>query len=201
MFLRLSPHHYFKRDHHFYICSFGGCGSWMLAQYLSNFGTVHHVHSRKPPPFVTTVVEERFSTVRTPYKHNTVIYIYRDPVAAMLSVDRRFDFATHLKNIECADTSVTLEALETSRKDLLGLAEFDANYTTRNQRNYDVVCVKYEDLFKSWSHLNHALHVYDSPRLYPKEKQTHTTRDTEGLKEAFSDLRGRIAKRPAVMVL
>ena len=37
----------------FYICSYGGSGSTMLANYLSNFGKVFHIHSRYPPKKLT----------------------------------------------------------------------------------------------------------------------------------------------------
>ena len=39
----------------FYVCSYGGCGSYMLCDYLKNFGDVKHIHSRKPPSILSNI--------------------------------------------------------------------------------------------------------------------------------------------------
>ena len=39
----------------FYVCSYGGCGSKMLCEYLAHFGTIKHVHSRNPPNKLTQI--------------------------------------------------------------------------------------------------------------------------------------------------
>ena len=41
----------------FYVCSYGGCGSTMLSNYLKNFGIVYHIHSINPPNHLTGVSE------------------------------------------------------------------------------------------------------------------------------------------------
>ena len=81
----------------FYVCSFGGCGSTMLTQYLSNFGKTKHIHSRNPPSQLTYVGEENTSNPiyrewfnYTPVNQNElhkykVIYIYRNPLNAIYS--------------------------------------------------------------------------------------------------------------------
>jgi len=33
----------------FYVCSYGGCGSWMLCHALKKYGKPIHMHSRNPP--------------------------------------------------------------------------------------------------------------------------------------------------------
>jgi hypothetical protein len=200
MFFHLQPRHYFKKDRHFYVCSFGGCGSWVLTSYLSNFGTVHHVHSRKPPSVVTTVEHEHFTTMPTPCLHNIVIFIYRDPVAALLSVQRRFPLDDHLKNIEAPDTIVTLDMLAETKQDLIGLTEFYKNYTTPSrERKYPIYCVKYEHLFENMSSLNYALGLVDYPKLYPKKKENKVTEiapSWTGLIETYQPLRFDMAQRP-----
>ena len=40
---------YFDKNMHYYICSYGGCGSTVLSEYLSHFGNVYHIHDRNPP--------------------------------------------------------------------------------------------------------------------------------------------------------
>lgn len=39
----------FDKNQNFYICSYGGCGSTVLFNYLSHFGNVYHIHDRYPP--------------------------------------------------------------------------------------------------------------------------------------------------------
>ena len=204
MFFHLHPRHYFKKERHFYVCSFGGCGSWVLSSYLKQFGVVHHVHSRKPPPIaVTKVVGEHFTTVPNQGLQNIVIYIYRDPVAALLSVKRRFPLEDHLKNIDAPDPSVTLEMLSDSKQDLIGLTDFFRNYTTpSSQRKYPIYCIKYELLFDNVSSFNYALGLIDYPRLYPKKVETSTELPTEcaGLQETYRTLRLEIDRRPFLSV-
>ena len=212
MFLRLMPRHYFKPDRNFYVCSFGGCGSWVLGSYLANFGKVHHIHSRSPPaPNVTEVDGEHFSTFQVDPTNNKnknknkkehfVIYIYRDPVAAMCSVDRRFPFSEHLKNIECADTSITLGDLATSGTDLIELGQFYRNYTTPSaRRKYPIYCVKYEQLFENIKLFNHTFGIYDNPSLYPKRKENKLPSYPEGLLVAYAELRAEMARRPFISI-
>ena len=40
----LIKHPYFNEDMNYYICSYGGSGSTVLFNYLSNFGNVYHIH-------------------------------------------------------------------------------------------------------------------------------------------------------------
>lgn len=113
---------YFEENRLFYICSYGGCGSFMLFGYLSNFGTTFHIHCRNMPD----VLKKIDSTNRIQHytyednwdnhkpveedkiKDYKVIYIYRDPIKAMYSVARRFPFHLHMKSIQCMVTTKTL---------------------------------------------------------------------------------------------
>ena len=58
----------------FYVCSYGGCGSTMLSNYLKKFGIVYHIHSINPPDHLTEVHEcptfslEWFSNKKIPKK-------------------------------------------------------------------------------------------------------------------------------------
>lgn len=40
---------FYDKNMNYYICSYGGCGSTVLMNYLSNFGNVYHIHDRYPP--------------------------------------------------------------------------------------------------------------------------------------------------------
>lgn len=203
MFLNLQPRHYFKKNTHFYICSFGGCGSWIIAQYLSNFGIVHHVHSRKPPcPFVTTVQDEHFTNVRATTT-NVVLYVYRDPVAALQSVQRRFLLSDHLRNIECENTAVTEKDICESQRDLIGLAEFDSNYSTFNRfRSYRIYCVKYEMFFDNLPEFNRTLGLVNYTKLYPvkKEKEHGSFETKKTLEQVYNPLRQSMRQRPFIFL-
>ena len=207
MFLHLLPRHYFKKDRHFYICSFGGCGSWIIAQYLSNFGQVHHIHSRKPPaPYLTTVELEHFTSIphaeQRP-QHHYVLYVYRDPVAALQSVQRRFALTDHFRMIECSDTNVTLDDIVDSQQDLIGLAEFDANYTRPSlTRKYPIYCVKYELFFSHLPEFNKALGLVDFPKLYPvkKENAEAPVQTSKALERVYAPLREAMHQRPFVFI-
>ena len=205
MFLHLRPHHYFKKDRHFYICSFGGCGSWIIAQYLSNFGIVHHIHSRAPPtPHVTTVVDEHFTSVVSPFTSNIVLYVYRDPVAALLSVRRRFDLRNHFSNIECPDPSVTLEDVAEQQEDLLGLTDFHRNYTTPSAlRKYPIYCVQYEHFFNRLPEFNQALGLINYPKLYPSKKENNNVAEgglLTDLKTVYAPLAQEMRLRPFITI-
>ena len=203
MFLHLNPRHYLKKDRHFYVCSFGGCGSWLIAQYLSRFGVVHHIHSRKPPtPSLTMPHGEHFSTIQTPERNNTVVYVFRDPLHAMASVTRRFPLHQHLTNIECADPTATMKDALNKQEDVFGLAEFYRNYTTPNpHRTYRIYCVKYEDFFERLPEFNYKLGLYDNPKFYPLKKETKTkSEDISGLKTVYASLQEEMRRRPFITI-
>jgi len=148
----------------FIVCSFGGCGSWILAQYLSHFGKVHHCHSRTPPLKLTTVKDEHFTNEEVDVQTSRVIYVYRDPRKAMASVGRRWEWRDHLRNIE---VDPCLTPADVGDEDPFALAEFHNNYITRTERNYRILCVKYEDLWENFSGLNAVIGLPDKPAFYP----------------------------------
>ena len=175
---------YYNPEMTYYVCSYGGCGSYMLCDYLRNFGKVEHIHSRKPPTkleyvgannTVNPVYGEWFNSVEIPetelvnYK---VIYLYKDPVKAIYS---RFENPEHLLHIECDDTSLTLEQVIQSKMDLYKLEEFFEYYTNKKyakKRNYPIYCVKYEEFWNHVPEFNHTIGLPDIPALYPVKKET-----------------------------
>jgi len=164
-----------SREKIFYVCSFGGCGSKMLCTYLSQFGTVKHVHSRHPPNQLTHIGLnakwcEWFSTipvVDTELAKYYVIFIYRNPVKAIQS---RFAQPDHLAHIQ-TNPAITLKDVVTKRQDLYGIENFFDNYTKTNPaRNYKIYCVKYEELFTHMAEFNKALGLACAKSNYPVEK-------------------------------
>tara|TARA_Y100000389_G_scaffold155186_1_gene155783 strand:+ start:3061 stop:3726 length:666 start_codon:yes stop_codon:yes gene_type:complete len=152
-----------------YVCSYGGSGSMYLCRKLREMGlNCRHIHSRNPPEKLQHVgpkfyrddqgnkikdkshYDEWFRNDTEISEKNLdnfrVIYIYRNPVDAIIS---RFHIKAHLYHIQCPDTNITIDNVIESRKDLYGIKEFYNNYVQKNiKRNYSIYCVKFEDLFK-----------------------------------------------------
>lgn len=165
---------FFKEERNFFVCSFGGCGSWMLVDYLSNFGNAFHIHSRNPPKRLTYVEEhkEAFSNRRIPdeqVKNYKVIYLYKNPIEAIYS---RFVSPQHLKNIECKFPEISLIDVVGQKLDLYGINQFFNNYMT-SKANYDIICVKYEDFFHDIEKLNQTLEIENVPEYYPQKKESN----------------------------
>jgi len=175
----------------FYVCSFGGSGSYMLCNYLENFGKVYHIHSRFPPKKLTYIGEENtnepvysewFNETEIPETHlanYTVIYIYKDPVSAIYS---RFDNPGHLEHIQC-DTKITLHDIIQTKKDLYKIEEFFDQYTSyskrNSKRNYKIHCVKYENFWDNISTFNKTFRLPDIKELYPERKESTRVRNNE----------------------
>lgn len=152
----------------FYICSYGGCGSTALTRALAKYGKVVHIHSRKPPFELEYVggstYSEWFNGIKVPNPSEyRVIYIYRNPVDAILS---RFHTPQHLDHIQCP--KVTIDTVLARQKDLFGLEEFYNNYMYAKTA-YPIVCVKYEELFEK-QHLLSQLFGIGPLNLEKKER-------------------------------
>ena len=172
---------YFNPEMNYYVCSYGGCGSYMLCDYLRQFGNVEHIHSRAPPDkleyigaknTLNPVYGEWFNGIPIPdneLANYKVIYLYKDPVKAIYS---RFDNPDHLLHVQC-DSTIKLSQVIESEKDLYGIEEFFDQYTTKNKdRNYSIYCVKYEDFWTHISEFNQQLGLPNIPELYPEKKET-----------------------------
>lgn len=139
----------------FYVCSYGGSGSYMLHRALRKYGNIRHIHSRNPPNSLEYIGNEKggkcykewFNGIKVPEEHYDnyyVIYIYRNPIKSILS---RFTDPLHLQHIQ-TDDKITIDDVINEEKDLYGIKEFFNNYTQPNSnRNYKIYCIKYEDIF------------------------------------------------------
>jgi hypothetical protein len=170
----------------FYVCSSGGCGSTLIFNYLKNFGKSYHIHDRYPPEKLcyigsentnSPVYSEWFNKTEIPeheLKKYKVLFVYRNPIQVIFS-----RFATingpniaHLQHIMCDNNGqVNFGNLINSGKDVYKLEEFFDNYTTPKKRNYDIICVKYEDFFYNISAFNRALGIPDIKNLYPIKQE------------------------------
>lgn len=183
----------------FYVCSYGGCGSTALARYLGHFGTrVYHVHSRRPPKHLTEVdlFTEHFTDVPVDVRDVRVVFVYRDPVRAILS---RFDDAAHLKNIEAPP--VTVRDVVRAGQDLFGLTDFFYNYLDARKRTYPIVFVKYEALFTQLPLLHRVLGLKALEGVTLERRETPRVREEEGeLRRVYAPLARTMEALPAVMV-
>jgi len=191
----------------FYVCSYGGSGSKMLVRYLKQFGKVEHIHSREPPLSLayvgrkhtrsTAVHFEWFNEVPVPEDKlldYRVIFIYKDPVSAIYS---RFG-ESHLKHIQCPVLPYpTVADVVREKEDLFGIESFFDNYTCPLvERNYKILCVKYEELFQRFDEFNEALGIQGN---CPTKRETIRVRDPveeEELRLVYQPLLDKIKDMP-----
>ena len=181
---------YFDKTKHYYVCSYGGCGSKMLVEYLSHFGNVYHIHSRYPPEKLQYIGNtNNQNTYINQYEwfipdseipedqlsNYTVIYIYRNPINAIYS---RFSSLAHLQNIQCKNINLQISDIIDSSSDLYGIEEFFDNYMDSNtsSRNYTIYGIKYDHLFENMGQFNTFFNLPDDPKLYPVKKETDRER-------------------------
>ena len=185
--LQNKPNNIFDKDMNYYVCSFGGCGSTVLANYLSNFGNVYHIHDRFPPNELTYVGknntnedihDEWFNNVKIPYEKLSkykVIFIYRNPIEVIFTrfAQRHGPNVKHLQNIKCDnDGNINFYDVLYSKRDLYKMEEFFDNYTNITNRNYNIYCIKYEFLFNNnFDILNYILGIPNIKQLCPVKQE------------------------------
>ena len=175
-----------NKNMNFYVCSFGGCGSTVIYNYLSNFGNVYHIHDRFPPKKLTYIGKENtsedvynewFNNVEIPedkLDNYKVIFIYRNPIQVIFTrfAQRHGPNINHLKNIKCDNNgNINIYDVIKTGKDLYKMEEFFDNYVNNNERNYNIYCVKYELFWNNISIFNKALSIPDIKHLYPERKE------------------------------
>tara|TARA_Y100000389_G_scaffold134728_1_gene132170 strand:+ start:381 stop:989 length:609 start_codon:yes stop_codon:yes gene_type:complete len=149
---------------HFYVCSCGGSGSYMLTYALKKYGNVYHVHTRTPPIELKYAKHDMFTDEKVPpecIKNHYVIYLYRNPARVLCTGVFNGEYRErHLNNIQSPDTQSTVDDIILYKEDLYGLCDFYKNYTSVNKSfNYKIICVKFEDLFKKKDELSAFLNV------------------------------------------
>jgi hypothetical protein len=96
-------------------------------------------------------------------------YIYKNPINAIYS---RFEIPAHLEHIQC-DKNIKINDVLNTKLDLYGIEEFFDNYTKKNNRNYKIYCIKYEEIWNNMKILNKTLNIPDNVNLYPKKIETN----------------------------
>jgi hypothetical protein len=185
----------------FHVCSYGGCGSKMLCTALKKYGIVHHIHTRNPPVKLTHVSGEYYTDrpiKESELQQHVVIYIYKNPIKSLFS--RFVGNPGGRKNIQVKDPKLDLDDVVRDRVDHLGFGEFFHNYTTPvPERNYKIICVKYEDIFERQDELAQVLGVGDL-KLVRKETP-RTYKHEEVLQEIFKDLLQEMSRMDFITVV
>lgn len=196
----------------FYVCSYGGSGSTMLANAIKKYGHVFHIHSRNPPIKLEYVGNEKggntyrewFNGIEIPeyeLEDYTVIFIYKNPIKAIYS--RYIPYykdchKLHMNHVQIKETD--LKDVIEQKKDLFGIIEFYNNYTTKNnERNYKIYCVRYEDIFEKQANLSEILGI-GPLNLSKREKSKDYTHYVE-LAHIYSDLMDDMKKRSFVDII
>ena len=202
--VKIDPVNHFNKNMNYYICSFGGSGSTVLFQYLSNFGNVYHIHDRFPPcklqhvgknNAIEDTYSEWFNKVEIPepeINNYKIIFIYRNPIQVIYSRLTQKDNPNipHLQHIKCDNNGdISLANILTSSKDLYKLEQFFDNYTCKQERNYRIYCVKYEQFWDNIPFFNNIIGIPDIKELYPIKHETRKPiRHTALLNNIYSSL-------------
>jgi len=213
--LKNAPHKTFPPDGRpvFYVCSYGGSGSTMLTQFLSQFGTAYHLHSRAPPQHLTYPIDakfiDNFSTVRVPVhelQRCKVIYIFRNPTNAQISVYGDHH-RVHLEYPEPDNRDLfpaDLNEYVASGKNTLNYGQHYNNYMCNADRNYEIIGVNYHKLWgaKVLKELCRALGLpeWAAGRFPPKKENPHRAISdlAAGLNKMNAGLIGIINQAPAL---
>lgn len=168
----------------FYVCGSGGCGSTLIFNYLKFFGRSYHIHDRYPPDKLCyiggenteePVYSEWFNKTEIPEENLSsykVIFIYRNPIKVIFSrfAQQKGPNVAHLQHVMCENNGeIHFGDVIKTGTDLYKLEEFFDNYTIPKNRNYNIICVKYEDFFNNISLFNTVLGIPDIKELYPKK--------------------------------
>ena len=192
----------------FYVCSYGGSGSRMLETALKQYGKTEHIHSPKPPDKLEYVGKNGGGTAYYEWFNGKVIpenelddycvlYIYRNPSFSIKSIQSRFHMHLHLEHVQC-DSQIKLNDVLDSGKDLYGIKDFYNNYMKKNEnRNYKIICVKYEDIFDKQDELSNLLGI-GKLNLVNKSKRKQISE--KKLDTIYADLIEEMNKNDSIIV-
>jgi hypothetical protein len=210
----------------FYICSYGGCASKMLCRFLSKFYIVYHIHSRYPPKKLTAIRKTKIHKKMEWFNYQkvlgkklkdlvTVIYIYRKPSTSLLSTEgwgrchySNIGLNIHNKTIQKFFSKKEQVRFNYSKhpKDLFGLENFFKNYVIKkNHVNYDIICIKYEELWDNLDQIFSHLKIPDQikeqfPKKYEKTLTPVQEETKQNLKKKYERLETMMDTLPALYV-
>lgn len=193
---------------HFYICSYGGSGSYLLNFFLKKFGKTSHIHSRALPTEITKVHREKFTDeIEKDNQKNFVIYIYSKPGHSLLS---RASYGNlHWFNIDVPSSARKLIPCREERekyfglkKDLVNYEQFWDNYVF-HKSSFPILCLNFHYL---WDNLGSLCDFCEIDRLhiedFPKERNpSHGNKIPEDKNNLFTSLNNKIDIFPKAFIV
>tara|TARA_R110001599_G_scaffold21851_1_gene81447 strand:+ start:776 stop:1375 length:600 start_codon:yes stop_codon:yes gene_type:complete len=164
-------------DKKFYVCSFGGSGSYLIQGFLKDFGSSYHIHTRNPPAKITKIKKEQFTTQEELDDANHfVIFIYSRPDHSLFSRASYGNF--HWQNIGVEQEKLKLIPSRQERlkyfdmeKDLVDFDEFWSNYVF-HKSEFPVLCLNFHHL---WENLKSLFDFCEIPlehlESFPKKRE------------------------------
>ena len=166
----------------YYIFSYGGCGSTMLTGFLGNFGKAYHLHDRTPPEFLSSEFKVAEKTnckiwmsddlaTKVDDDKARAIYIYRDPVKAVISRPS-WQHTYHIEGDIEEHPEGTVE-YASQGVDRRRYEEHFDNWNDYENINYKVLYLNYDHL---WENLNTVMGYCRLPRnlssKFPQKRET-----------------------------
>lgn len=146
-----------------YVLSYGGSGSNMLNYYLANsLGLkAFHVHIRFPFPTVPP--------------SSRIIFIYSNPVHAVISLFSRFPAAAIYQNLESSQQGPkSLDQYAAEGKDTIELESYFMNHISpTHPRNYQVLFIKYEFIWDNLDLLEQFIGYPGIKKHFPEKVARH----------------------------
>jgi hypothetical protein len=200
------------QNKHFYICSYGGSGSWLLFNFLKNHGLCYHIHCRNLPLNETRVIkalppseEYVFDYNITPPKANVFfIFIYARPQYSIMS--SRSYSPQHFSNIECQYPINLIPKKRIDyfnlKEDLVNYEQFWENYVFHTS-SFPVLCLNFHYL---WDNLKALCDFCEIDRehinAFPKKRQpSHKNIIPEDVNSIFTSLNNKIDLYPNAFII
>lgn len=181
----------------FYVCSYGGSGSWLLVNHLKQFGKAHHVHTRKPPEQLSEVKGEHFTTKQlSDITGHYVIYIYSEPEYSM-HCQQSFS-GGHWRNIGVdPDLIQDRETYIKNNQDLIKYEQFFDNYHNLENKNYNILFIRFEKIWDNLDAISNHLDV--SFDKFPGNKYNNKPKEFSRI-SVYDSFRERINKLEPVFI-
>ena len=173
----------------FYICSYGGSGSWLLVNHLKKTGIAHHIHTRKPPSKLCEVDGEHFTNEPVvDLANHHVIFIYSEPEYSIHCKDSFSE--RHWINIGIDPKIIsTREDYVSDNIDKIKYEDFFDNYYNLENKNYDILFIRFE---KMWDNLDEIEQFLDvSFDEFPANKYKDTPKEINRM-DVYNNFRDRI---------
>lgn len=183
-------------DRLFLVCSYGGSGTSMLTRKLVKYGTARPIHSL-PPAKLEGYRDCVFSGEELSEEElnkTTVIYIYKNPVNAVYSRYNKEHFRRYLRFENSFDDLVE------QKRDVFNLEKFfDAWTDPSTERNYKVICVKYDEIFEKEEELCKVLGIGKLGLVKRETKREMPHRDI--VEKVYEKLNQKIEAMPFIKVV